>query len=133
MGRDEYLWRLCLGRSAFRPLESAQKPVQAQQEERVAADQRSGAGSKQLYDDKGRPCNPAKDRMDAAIRYAQNEVLAFSGVVQRTRPWLKSDTPNDLIQQPAENTTERTEWSGQSLLPYIFVFGLVGLISSQRR
>lgn len=75
MGRLEHLKRQALGRSAYLPLEQqAQETAEALQAQQTW---------RQLYDRKGRPTNPPKERLAADLRNAQNEVLTAVGVLQR--------------------------------------------------
>jgi hypothetical protein len=81
MGRQQYLERLALGRSPF------QDPVASPEDEEgsdgtqlmeTAAEIRNG----QYYDSKGRPTNKRTEERNAAMRNAQNAVLALVGVVE---------------------------------------------------
>ncbi|KAF2169094.1 hypothetical protein M409DRAFT_65378 [Zasmidium cellare ATCC 36951] len=76
MGRQQYLTRLALGRSAFEPIEETQQPTQQPQTPEDGRPQ-------QQYDSKGRPTNPRIDAFNAEMRKAQNDVLALVGVVER--------------------------------------------------
>ncbi|KAK4500119.1 hypothetical protein PRZ48_008305 [Zasmidium cellare] len=76
MGRQQYLTRLALGRSAFEPTEETQQPPQRTQSTEDGRHQ-------QQYDSKGQPINPSIDAFNAEMRKAQNDVLALVGVVER--------------------------------------------------
>ncbi|CAK4015293.1 Hypothetical predicted protein [Lecanosticta acicola] len=87
MGRQQYLTRLALGRSAFEDPDTTQipggdlNPQNAQIERDHSHFPRQDY--EQLYDSKGRPLNPAIERFNAGMRTAQNDVLALVGVVER--------------------------------------------------
>lgn len=101
MGKDEYLWRLSLGRSAFQPVDDHDLASSSEVDYVQTKEAEQSSPQRQLYDAKGRPVNPAKDRFDDSTRYAQNEVLAVTGVVQRTTtPAVNSLDPH--------NETKRT-------------------------
>ena len=74
MGRQQYLNRLALGRSAFQEYEPEESPSPANESQTPGG---------QRYDSKGRPINPETEAYNAAMRQAQNEVLALVGVVER--------------------------------------------------
>lgn len=94
MGRQQYLTRLALGRSAFQNPdtdEDANSPASVSDE--AAADflrnlnndgstDETDQGYVQQYDSKGRPVNPVTVSRNAEMRHAMNSVLALVGVVE---------------------------------------------------
>lgn len=76
MGRQQYLTRLALGRSAFESIDDEDdqpsKPHQPEDGRYI-----------QQYNEKGWPSNPKIDSFNAEMRKAQNDVLALIGVVER--------------------------------------------------
>lgn len=76
MGRQQYLTRLALGRSAFEPVKEQEPP-------RPDSHQNQDGDHVQQYDSKGRPINPKIDAFNAEMRKAQNDVLSLVGVVER--------------------------------------------------
>lgn len=76
MGRQQYLTRLALGRSAFEPVDGIIDPQPVQ-------DDFENEAHVQQYDAKGQPMNPQIDAFKADMRKAQNDVLALVGVVER--------------------------------------------------
>jgi len=89
MGRQDYLIRLALGRSAFQELDDGEDMPELGPEDAVPAlvDGTTLAGQhggyKQQYDSKGRPINLATEARNAEMRRAQNSVLALVGVVEK--------------------------------------------------
>ena len=77
MGRQQYLSRLALGRSAFAEVENDQANAQP-----PPNDPPAGAYI-QRYDSKGRPINPSTDERNTALRNAKNAAIALVGVVER--------------------------------------------------
>lgn len=85
MGRQQYLSRLVLGRSAFAEVEDDQLAVD-QDRQRAHAnrdDEPPNRQHVQQYDAKGRPVNPLTNDRNAALRDAENAALALVGVVKR--------------------------------------------------
>ncbi|TKA75191.1 hypothetical protein B0A55_05178 [Friedmanniomyces simplex] len=85
MGRQQYLTRLGLGRSAFQEaIEEQHTTVEIAQNGHEAPnpDDHADGGYIQQYDSKGRPVNPATEARNAEMRRAQNSVLALVGVVE---------------------------------------------------
>lgn len=76
MGRQQYVTRLALGRSAF-------EDVDAQTGSPPRTESTASAAYVQQYDSRGRPTNPTTDNLNAELRKAQNDVLAVVGVVER--------------------------------------------------
>ena len=84
MGRQQYLERLALGRSAVEDLESTVDLDREQQNIATGGSSNDSAGlvHEQQYDNKGRAVNPQTEKRNAAMRNAQNAVLALVGVVE---------------------------------------------------
>ncbi|KAF2730411.1 hypothetical protein EJ04DRAFT_473792 [Polyplosphaeria fusca] len=87
MGRQAYLTRLALGRSAFEPNHSTASSFDVQleplQHEPFGDAHVSDSNSyTQLYDDRGNPINPRAREHGRRFREAQNDVLASIGVVE---------------------------------------------------
>lgn len=85
MGKQQYLERLALGRSAFEDADI--NPVQAngaspQDQTAVEDGQPTTNIYEQQYDDKGRPINQTTEERNEAMRDAQNSVLELVGVVE---------------------------------------------------
>ncbi|KAK8202929.1 hypothetical protein IWZ01DRAFT_515809 [Phyllosticta capitalensis] len=90
MGRDAFLTRLVLGRSAYGPPERfPEGSVVVGQESRgpQVSNERI-----QMYDEHGHPVNPEARALGRALRDAQNDVLAAIGVVERKRVHISSGT-----------------------------------------
>ncbi|KAF2788381.1 hypothetical protein K505DRAFT_255683 [Melanomma pulvis-pyrius CBS 109.77] len=92
MGRQAYLTKIALGRSAFEPSQSSVTPssgyVQlepSQQDIPPAARESNINKYTQLYDERGNPINPRAYEHGRRFREAQNDVLSSIGVVQRRR------------------------------------------------
>ncbi|KAF2090630.1 hypothetical protein K490DRAFT_61955 [Saccharata proteae CBS 121410] len=94
MGREAFLTRLSLGRSAYEPPEPAAGSSRAPGRGGADSDGalRTGqtppheeAGHQRRYDDRGRPVNPESRALDRELRAAQNDVLAAVGVVERNK------------------------------------------------
>lgn len=84
MGRQQYLERLALGRSAFQSSPAVDNWGNTESERPQSIETpNSAAVPPQQYDTKGRPTNPATDALNANLRHASNEVLALVGVVER--------------------------------------------------
>lgn len=83
MGRQQYLSRLALGRSAFAELKD-QSSVGSDQ---LASEHEAGTSLDhvyvQQYDSKGRPVNATTEARNTALRNAENAALALVGVVER--------------------------------------------------
>jgi len=96
MGRQQYLTRLALGRSAFQDSEDDAPDLPAS----TAANGTSTPESQfdgdyiQQYDSKGRPINPRTESSNAEMRRAQNSVLALVGVVEQRERREESDETN---------------------------------------
>ncbi|KAK5123961.1 hypothetical protein LTR85_002158 [Meristemomyces frigidus] len=84
MGRQQYLTRLALGRSAFQGPDNEDDDLPDLVLPNAASAQSSGDGEAyvQQYDYKGRPINQATQARNAEMRRAQNSVLALVGVVE---------------------------------------------------
>lgn len=85
MGKQQFLTRLALGRSAFQDPEEANGLPEPNSQDAAltqACDQVPSGGYVQQYDAKGRPVNPATQARNAEMRRAQNNVLALVGVVE---------------------------------------------------
>ncbi|KAK7510730.1 uncharacterized protein IWZ02DRAFT_114208 [Phyllosticta citriasiana] len=83
MGRDAFLTRLVLGRSAYGPPERFPEGSIV-----VGPDTRTSQVPHervQMYDEHGHPVNPEARALGRALRDAQNDVLAAIGVVERKR------------------------------------------------
>lgn len=76
MGRQQYLQRLALGRSAFQDIEH-------ETSEADVPEVQTHEHYYQQYDRKSRPVNPSTEASNAAMRDAQNAVLELVGVVER--------------------------------------------------
>ncbi|PVI02610.1 hypothetical protein DM02DRAFT_299121 [Periconia macrospinosa] len=93
MGRQAYLTKIALGRSAFEPSQPASSDSQveyiqltsSQQELPPEATNVSSNQYIQVYDERGNPINPRAHEHGRRLREAQNDVLASIGVVERRR------------------------------------------------
>lgn len=88
MGRLQYLERLALGRSAYRPVPDHSESDVLPEGEPTAINNLDGSPppstlEQQQYDLKGRPVNPTTETHNAKLRHASNEILALVGVVER--------------------------------------------------
>ena len=105
MGRQQYLERLALGRSPFQdPAPTSDSPNQDQpgQSTVSASSQHGDEPHEQDFDNKGRPTNKLTEQRNAALRNAQNAVLALVGVVE-------SKDACDAMEE-ATNRTRRKLW-----------------------
>lgn len=75
MGRQFYLHRMALGRSAYEPEDAKPPPVT---ESEIAR-----GHYVQQFDSKGNPFNPEISEFNKSMRDAQNEALLLTGVVER--------------------------------------------------
>ena len=113
MGRQQYLERLALGRS---PFEDPDPAVQAEVQEtpgvptRGSSDQQDGEFYQQQYDSKGRPINSRTEERNAAMRNAQNAVLALVGIVESKDG---SDARAEASHRPLHDARERMLQAGQ--------------------
>ena len=85
MGRQQYLERLALGRSPFQDSAASLEGEEASDESQPADPTgvtRSNQVNGQSYDSKGRPTDKRAEERNAAMRKAQNAVLALVGVVE---------------------------------------------------
>ncbi|KAJ9626334.1 hypothetical protein H2203_003966 [Taxawa tesnikishii (nom. ined.)] len=96
MGRQAFLTRLALGRSAFEAPDESSASTEAQGNE-----EQSDAYVQQ-YDTRGNPINPKATARNLAQIEAKNQVLAAVGVVE------KRDAPNDATSDPI--TFSEEEW-----------------------
>ncbi|WPH03669.1 Hypothetical protein R9X50_00655200 [Acrodontium crateriforme] len=113
MGRDQYLARLILGRSAFEDLEP-NNPSQIQRIEELNG--RISPPSSQLYDGRGRPFNPEIAARNAEMRNAQNSVLALVGVVEkRDEDELRRVEDSWTMRQALNRMLEEEHGTGESL------------------
>ncbi|KAK8158846.1 hypothetical protein BKA80DRAFT_344621 [Phyllosticta citrichinensis] len=88
MGRDAFLTRLVLGRSAYGPPERfPEGSIVVGPETRVSQVPHERV---QMYDEHGHPVNPDARALGRALRDAQNDVLAAIGVVERKRVHLST-------------------------------------------
>ena len=105
MGRQQYLERLALGRSPFQDLaaspESPDEP-NLEQSKNVAAEIDGDQSPDQNYNSKGRLTNKRTEERNAAMRNAQNAVLALVGVVE-------SRDASDRVEE-AWNNKLRKQW-----------------------
>ncbi|KAF2474794.1 uncharacterized protein BDR25DRAFT_214690 [Lindgomyces ingoldianus] len=85
MGRQAYLTRLALGRSAFEPSQPATASPEYVQLDSSQEDISTPNVNAQLYDERGHPINPRAREHGRRFREAQNDVLAAIGVVERRR------------------------------------------------
>ncbi|KAF2707124.1 hypothetical protein K504DRAFT_470358 [Pleomassaria siparia CBS 279.74] len=92
MGRQAYLTKIALGRSAFEPSQTTASSSleylqleSARQEISPAARESDINKYIQLYDERGNPINPRAYEHGRRFREAQNDVLSSIGVVQRRR------------------------------------------------
>ncbi|KAF2499220.1 hypothetical protein BU16DRAFT_614675 [Lophium mytilinum] len=86
MGRQAYLTRLALGRSAFEVQDQgSSQPFQNSHPQTTESDPRTAPRNDyvQRYDERGHPVNPASREHGRILREAQNDVLAAIGVVER--------------------------------------------------
>ncbi|KAF2109084.1 hypothetical protein BDV96DRAFT_503666 [Lophiotrema nucula] len=104
MGRQAYLTRLALGRSAFEPSQSTtQSPdyvqLESSQQELPPELQHPGRNRHvQVYDERGNPINPRAREYGRRSREAQNDVLAAIGVVEK-RPSPSDSLPGTYEEQ----------------------------------
>ncbi|KAF1996113.1 hypothetical protein P154DRAFT_444088 [Amniculicola lignicola CBS 123094] len=109
MGRQAYLTRIALGRSAFEPSQgigqsSEYIQLDASQHEIPAAAQEANRNRYiQLFDERGNPINPRAHEYGRRLRAAQNDVLASIGVVERRR------SPSDDLPGTYEDRLEELE------------------------
>ncbi|KAF2810453.1 uncharacterized protein BDZ99DRAFT_520522 [Mytilinidion resinicola] len=94
MGRQAYLTRLALGRSAFEVQD--QSGLQALQNSHPQTAESEPLTTPinyyvQQYDERGHPVNPASREQGRILREAQNDVLAAIGVVERRTLPLSED------------------------------------------
>lgn len=108
MGRQQYLERVALGRSAF---EDPDTEAEVDRENgtprtQVAIDSDGGDSTRsgQQYDSKGRPINPLTEERNAALRNAQNAVLSLVGVVESKD---ESDRLEEAKSRPIREARER--------------------------
>ncbi|PSN64909.1 hypothetical protein BS50DRAFT_497172 [Corynespora cassiicola Philippines] len=91
MGRQAYLTKIALGRSAFEPSQTITQSSEYQQvyssQREVPEALRDSSVNRyiQLYDERGNPINPGAHEHGRRFREAQNDVLASIGVVERRR------------------------------------------------
>ncbi|OCK74708.1 hypothetical protein K432DRAFT_363251 [Lepidopterella palustris CBS 459.81] len=110
MGRQAYLTRLALGRSAFEtPDQIPSEPTEDARLEPSSNDATLGSGPNdnsyvQVYDDRGHPINPRSREHGRLLREAQNDVLAAIGVVER-RP----SPPSEMSLQYLNERKEKLE------------------------
>ena len=84
MGRQQYLSRLALVRSAFADADGDDFDAFGQQTNSSAdTEDPSSQQYVQKYDSKGRPINPTTEARNTAMRNAENSALALVGVVER--------------------------------------------------
>lgn len=98
MGRDAYLARVALGRSAFGP------PLRDENGELFLGGQARLHDDKsyvQQWDERGHPMNPASEAQAKQYRKAQNEVLEACGVI------IRKDSARKLQQSAHELTDEQ--------------------------
>ncbi|QDS72770.1 hypothetical protein FKW77_004674 [Venturia effusa] len=124
MGRQVYLTRLALGRSAYQHPENSEQFDASRSGEWTSALTFTGAEpgpstdfsasqpprNVQLYDAKGHPCNPWSRRLGRRLREAMNDVLSVVGVVERSKPkfgldGLDSSSSNRLANPTEEDAT----------------------------
>lgn len=98
MGRDAYLARVALGRSAFGPpLRDENGDLFLGGRARLADD----IGYSQQWDDRGHPVHPASEAHAKQYRKAQNEVLEACGVI------IRKDTARKLKKSVHELSEEQ--------------------------
>ena len=123
MGRQQYLERLALGRSAFEDphpdpgsFNQEHSTSQAPVAENPTYSQLHRGGYQQQYDTKGRPINPATEDRNARMRNAQNAVLALVGVVEsRDNAERSSEMKFRYIRQAREETLKAEQDRGEDL------------------
>lgn len=111
MGRQQYLERMALGRSAF---EDPEPGLQHHPRQASDADDNGDAGYVQKYDAKGRPINPSAEERKRAMRHAQNAALELVGVVERKDSSERTDEIKyryirELREQVLKNEHDRGE------------------------
>ena len=108
MGRRQYLERLALGRSPFQdPAPSPESPTQDQIGGSIVTGSNEHGDDihEQRFDNKGRPTNKRTEERNAALRNAQNAVLALVGVVE-------SKDASDAMEE-ATNRSKRKAWEAK--------------------
>ena len=93
MGRQQYLTRLALGRSAFQDQDDADllTPRLADGDDPLSSTDVGNDRYIQQFDTKGRPINPTTEYRNAEMRRAQNSILALVGVVEERERREQSD------------------------------------------
>ncbi|KAF2265636.1 hypothetical protein CC78DRAFT_543159 [Lojkania enalia] len=120
MGRQAYLTRLALGRSAFEPSQSttvSSEYIQlspSQQDVPLAAQEPNRNQYVQLYDERGNPINPRAREHGRRFREAQNDVLASIGLLERRRPPTE-DLPGAYEQRLEEIENEDSAGNAMAL------------------
>ncbi|KAF2454881.1 hypothetical protein BDY21DRAFT_423417, partial [Lineolata rhizophorae] len=128
MGRQAYMLRMALGRSAFElPVPSVQDTgPERQDDSEQPSGQRGGPREErgrseqsdstdrlghyvQLYDERGHPYNPRTRQAARDMRRAQNDVLAAVGVCVRTSPLKSRSQSQDEIDP---EVYDLVEWEG---------------------
>ncbi|OCL04982.1 hypothetical protein AOQ84DRAFT_356161 [Glonium stellatum] len=93
MGRQAYLTRLALGRSAFETPEQV-TPEASRTDAATFEFEPISSSYEQVYDERGHPINPGSREHGRALREAQNDVLAAIGVVERRLSTSSEDLPS---------------------------------------
>ncbi|KAF2645457.1 hypothetical protein P280DRAFT_417228 [Massarina eburnea CBS 473.64] len=110
MGRQAYLTKIALGRSAFEPSQTITRTaeyIQLSAHQELPAEVRDASRSNrhiQLYDERGNPTNPRAHEHGRRLREAQNDVLASIGVVERRSP--SQDLPGSYAERLEEEQEE---------------------------
>ncbi|KAL8730421.1 MAG: hypothetical protein Q9166_004059 [cf. Caloplaca sp. 2 TL-2023] len=83
MGRQAYLTRLALGRSAYEPMHNGESPATFERQTRPSTGHTTQQSDSyiQQFDDRGYPQNPRSRVISRRSRRAQNDVLATVGVL----------------------------------------------------
>ncbi|KAF2683534.1 hypothetical protein K458DRAFT_390149 [Lentithecium fluviatile CBS 122367] len=113
MGRQAFLTKIALGRSAFEPSQTATQTSEyiqlASSQQEVPPEARDPDTNQyiQLYDERGNPINPRAHEHGRRLREAQNDVLASIGVVARLRS-PSQDLPGSYEQRLQQLDDEDT-------------------------
>lgn len=127
MGRQQYLERLALGRSPFQ--DSAVRPEKpddnnTDEPTKPTLHTDDSHSNNQTYDSKGRPINQRTEERNAAMRNAQNAVLALVGVVESKDASEKIDEArNRVMRKQWERLLEAEQERGSDLnmfLEYLY-------------
>ncbi|KAF1949405.1 hypothetical protein CC80DRAFT_429231 [Byssothecium circinans] len=119
MGRQAYLTKIALGRSAFEPSQTITQTSEyiqlSSSQQELPAEVRDPNNNRyiQLYDERGNPINPRAHEHGRRLREAQNDVLASIGVVERRRS-LFDHLPGSYADRLAQKEDE--DLAGHSIM-----------------